>query len=140
TWKNFRPAASRSDSAGAEKSFSTLEKEGRKKIQKNNRANDQAKVQATIHANRQIDNQANLQQENLRVTNQRRPIPAAIKHQVFLRDQGACQHINTTTGEVCCNKRFVEVHHKKPVSQGGKNDLDNLITLCSGHHKVTHMA
>jgi hypothetical protein len=29
----------------------------------------------------------------------------------------------------------VEVHHRLPRGRGGRNDQDNLITLCSGHHR-----
>jgi 5-methylcytosine-specific restriction endonuclease McrA len=40
----------------------------------------------------------------------------------------------------CCVKNCrcrinLEVHHIVPRSQGGTNNIDNLITLCSKHHK-----
>ena len=34
--------------------------------------------------------------------------------------------------------RFVDVHHLRPRSEGGKNTLENLITLCTAHHRATH--
>jgi hypothetical protein len=70
-------------------------------------------------------------------THQREPIPAAILHAVNLRDQRKCTYINRI-GRACGQSRWVEVHHRKPVSMGGKNTLDNLITLCSGHHRLLH--
>jgi hypothetical protein len=68
---------------------------------------------------------------------QRQPIPAAILHAVNLRDQRKCTYINPL-GRPCGQTRWVEVHHVIPVSHGGQNTLDNLVTLCSGHHKIVH--
>jgi hypothetical protein len=67
----------------------------------------------------------------------REPIPAAILHVINLRDQRKCTFINAL-GRPCGQTRWVEVHHIKPVSRGGKNTPDNLITLCSGHHRLLH--
>lgn len=38
----------------------------------------------------------------------------------------------------CSHSRFLEVHHIKPRAVGGQNDLENLITLCSGCHRLHH--
>ena len=32
----------------------------------------------------------------------------------------------------------LEVHHVRPLKDGGSNDLDNLLTLCVGCHKAAH--
>lgn len=69
--------------------------------------------------------------------NKRTPIPAAILHQVYLRDEGRCAYYDHK-GWRCSSKRFLEVHHKKPVSLGGGNEVSNLLLTCSGHHKVMH--
>ena len=69
--------------------------------------------------------------------NKRSSIPARIIHQVQLRYQGRCTHTNQK-GERCSSRRFLEIHHINPVSKGGKNSLDNLLLLCSGHHKAHH--
>lgn len=68
----------------------------------------------------------------------RRPLPARQTHQVYLRDKGRCQHINTHTQTSCGQTRYIEIHHKKPLSLGGGHELQNLITLCSEHHKMAH--
>ncbi|MBI2605974.1 MAG: HNH endonuclease [Deltaproteobacteria bacterium] len=39
----------------------------------------------------------------------------------------------------CEQKRWLQVHHIKPVSLGGGNTLENLTTLCSGHHRMRHV-
>ncbi len=61
-----------------------------------------------------------------------RYIPAPIKHQVNLRDEGMCQE------KGCGSKVFTEIHHIKPLSEGGKHELSNLTTLCSVHHNRKH--
>jgi hypothetical protein len=73
-----------------------------------------------------------------RVVGQREPIPAWILHQVNLRDQRRCTHV-LPDGRRCNQARWIEIHHKIPVSQGGSNALENLITLCSAHHKYAHL-
>lgn len=67
----------------------------------------------------------------------REPIPAPTLHQVNLRDERCCTFINEKNVR-CAQSRWIEIHHKIPVSVGGKNELNNLITLCSDHHEWTH--
>ena len=54
---------------------------------------------------------------------QRNPIPAALRHEVFKRDNYTCQ-------ECGASRRPLEVDHIIPVSQGGTDEMDNLRTLC----------
>lgn len=74
----------------------------------------------------------------------REPIPANLRHQVNLRDQRHCTFMkdlspNDSTSEARCNQtRWIEIHHKIPVSQGGRNTLENLVSLCSAHHRWLH--
>jgi hypothetical protein len=65
------------------------------------------------------------------------PIAAATKHLVAKRDQGRCTHIDTE-GHQCGNRRWTDIHHVLPRSQGGTNSWENLRTLCRGHHKMEH--
>ena len=69
----------------------------------------------------------------------RKPLPAHITHQIYLRDQGQCTYYDER-GKRCSSKRFLEIHHKTPVSRGGDNSVGNLRLLCSGHHKVCHLS
>ena len=69
--------------------------------------------------------------------NKREPIPSSILHQVNLRDQRHCTHLNQN-GQRCNQSRWTEVHHRTPVALGGKNTLENLTTLCSVHHQWVH--
>lgn len=59
-------------------------------------------------------------------------IPPARRSEVLRRDRFRCQSPG------CHHSRFLEVHHLKPRSQGGGNELENLVTLCSGCHRLHH--
>jgi 5-methylcytosine-specific restriction endonuclease McrA len=57
---------------------------------------------------------------------------ANTKAYVLARDNHTCQ-----CGKGGCTSKL-EVHHIKFKSQGGSDNPDNLITLCSKHHKMLH--
>ena len=67
----------------------------------------------------------------------RKPLRAEARHAVNLRDQGRCQAI-TPDGSKCGQSRWIHYHHVKPVVEGGGNSVENIITLCSGHHRLWH--
>lgn len=69
-------------------------------------------------------------------TKMRTPLPAAIKHQVALRDNLQCTEI--VNGVRCSSRRWLQMHHRKPVSMGSNNTAENLTILCSGHHRMIH--
>jgi HNH endonuclease len=62
----------------------------------------------------------------------RRAVPPALRRTVLARDRRCCR----VPG--CKNTHFVDVHHLQPRSEGGKNTPENLITLCTAHHRATH--
>lgn len=66
----------------------------------------------------------------------RHPLPARTKHQVFLRDQGQCTKV--VQGKRCQTRRWLDVHHVIPLAKGGEDTLQNLVTLCSAHHRMDH--
>src|SRR5262249_31034882 len=59
---------------------------------------------------------------------ERVPIPKSTEHEVRLRDQNRCQAKKGQT--ICGETRFIDLHHVKPVCEGGSNDPQNLVTLC----------
>lgn len=101
----------------------------------------QQKLQRKPQGKSQEESQENLQQRPQKFQGkfQRKPIKASVIHQVHLRDEGQCTYYDKQ-GRRCSSRRFLETHHKKPVSQGGDNSFDNLRLLCSGHHKVCHIS
>jgi hypothetical protein len=59
-------------------------------------------------------------------------IPPAVRRRVMRRDQGHC----VVSG--CRNATFVDVHHLRPRVEGGRHEADNLVVLCSAHHRAVH--
>lgn len=73
---------------------------------------------------------------NLSSRIKRRPLPASMKHKIFLRDQGQCTKV--VQGKRCAARRWLDVHHVTPLAKGGRDTLENLVTLCSAHHRIDH--
>jgi hypothetical protein len=67
----------------------------------------------------------------------RQSISAAIIHEVNRRDGGQCTYVSPDGRRCECN-RFLHFHHVKPVSHGGENTVENLITICAAHHRLIH--
>ena len=67
----------------------------------------------------------------------RTPLTADQRHTVNLVDGAQCTHVGSD-GKRCPEKRWLQVHHIVPVSQGGSNDPENLTTLCWHHHDLVH--
>ena len=55
----------------------------------------------------------------------RKPISKKIRFEVFKRDMFTCQYCGGTPP-----KKVLEIDHIKPISDGGNNDLFNLLTSC----------
>ncbi|MEA2433726.1 MAG: hypothetical protein QOG54_1183 [Actinomycetota bacterium] len=61
-----------------------------------------------------------------------RVVPHHVRRLVEHRDRFRC------TFPGCGAKRFTEAHHIWPWEPGGPTDLDNLVLICSFHHKLVH--
>jgi hypothetical protein len=59
-------------------------------------------------------------------------ISPRLRRMVLARDGHHCQR------QGCGHTQFLEIHHRLPVAQGGKIELENLITLCSACHRDLH--
>jgi hypothetical protein len=57
--------------------------------------------------------------------------PAWLLRQVRFRDQG-CRFPG------CGTRGFTQAHHIEFWRDGGRTDLDNLVTICTWHHKLVH--
>jgi hypothetical protein len=64
-------------------------------------------------------------------------IPAEVEHIVNLRDGGKCQGRNAD-GTICGSMHWPHFHHIIPKSKSGKDVPENIITLCSAHHRLWH--
>jgi hypothetical protein len=59
-----------------------------------------------------------------------RYIPINIKRRLWSRSQGRCENKNPQ-GEKCGNRLLLQIDHIKPLSLGGKTELNNLRVLCA---------
>lgn len=60
-----------------------------------------------------------------------RSIPPAIRRALWIRDKG-CRFPG------CTSTRFLHGHHVEHWLHGGRTSLDNLVFLCSFHHRLVH--
>ena len=67
----------------------------------------------------------------------RMPIPTAVKHQVWLRDDGKCTWVSEE-GRRYQARPYLQIDHIKMVCLGGSNDVDNLRLLCSSHNRLAY--
>ena len=68
----------------------------------------------------------------------RERLKAEVIHAVNLRDKSCCQAVGPD-GSICGKSRWVHFHHIQPIAKGGENTAENLITLCSRHHRLWHV-
>lgn len=61
-----------------------------------------------------------------------RAIPSSIRRAIDARDEGRCQFPG------CENRRWVDAHHIVHWARGGQTKIDNLVLLCSRHHRLVH--
>jgi 5-methylcytosine-specific restriction endonuclease McrA len=64
-----------------------------------------------------------------------RHVPAAVRDEVFERDQGRCTFV-APGGRRCSATRAVQVDHLTPVARGGRGSPDNLRLLCAYHNRL----
>jgi 5-methylcytosine-specific restriction endonuclease McrA len=60
-------------------------------------------------------------------------IPAQVKREVWLRDQGCCQW-PTSEGTICGSRTRIEFHHRLDRGKGGRHTVSNLMLVCSVHN------
>ena len=64
-----------------------------------------------------------------------RRVPAAVRREVFLRDEGKCQW-PLADGGICGSTHRVELDHVVPVARGGKATASNGRVLCAFHNQL----
>ncbi|MCY3813292.1 MAG: DUF222 domain-containing protein [Gammaproteobacteria bacterium] len=62
----------------------------------------------------------------------RRIVPGRLLRALKLRDHSRCRFPG------CPHQRHVEAHHVRHWIDGGETRLDNLVLLCSAHHRLLH--
>jgi hypothetical protein len=61
-----------------------------------------------------------------------RRVPRRLRRQIVRRDGDRCRFAG------CTNRHYLHVHHIVHWDDGGPTDVDNLVLLCSFHHKLVH--
>jgi hypothetical protein len=69
---------------------------------------------------------------SLDVGRKTRSIPPSMRRALQARDDACCQFPG------CINRRWVDAHHIHHWAKGGETKLDNLILLCTHHHRLVH--
>ena len=67
-----------------------------------------------------------------------RAIPAAVRRQVWERDQGCCSYVDRGSGRRCGSRHQVQIDHILPFALGGSAEPGNLRLLCAAHHRHRH--
>ncbi|MGH2571424.1 MAG: DUF222 domain-containing protein [bacterium] len=67
----------------------------------------------------------------LSVGRKRRTVPPAMRRALAARDKG-CRFPG------CTHARFLEAHHVRHWADGGETSMENLVHLCSFHHRELH--
>ena len=65
---------------------------------------------------------------------QSRHIPAKLRDQVFIRDQGCCSYVSPA-GVRCGSRHNLQIDHMIPFARGGNHELANLRLSCSIHNR-----
>jgi hypothetical protein len=79
----------------------------------------------------EIGDAASREKNPPRVGTRRKSIPAATLKKLYIRAGNQCERCGARGGAL-------HVHHKKPVSEGGDNELESLELLCSACHSGHH--
>ena len=62
-----------------------------------------------------------------------RYVPAAVRHQVWMRDQGQCAH-RYPDGSRCGERMMLELDHRNMFCRGGDHSVENLELKCRQHN------
>ena len=66
------------------------------------------------------------------VGRRRRTVPPGLRRLLEARDDGTCSWPG------CEKRRYLDAHHRRHWAQGGETSLENLVLLCSHHHRLVH--
>ena len=73
-----------------------------------------------------------VESNQLNYERRRRIVPAPLLRALKLRDHNRCRFPG------CPHQRYVEAHHVQHWIDGGETRLENLVLLCSAHHRLLH--
>ena len=94
--------------------------------------NPETKTQSNFAAKSQYVEQTKVR-EVYKNRIQTRFIPAALKKEIFKRDEWKCQ-FKGLDNHICGSKQFIQIHHVKAFARGGANTKENLSLRCRSHN------
>ncbi|MDE0219627.1 MAG: HNH endonuclease signature motif containing protein [Spirochaetaceae bacterium] len=68
----------------------------------------------------------------------KRAIPAAVRREVWQRDEGRCRYVDPRGGHRCPSRHLLQIDHVLPYALGGGAEPENLRLLCFAHHRDRH--
>jgi hypothetical protein len=71
------------------------------------------------------------QGEALSIGRKQRTVPTAVRRALLVRDK-------TCTFPGCTHEQWLDAHHIQRWAEGGETSLDNLVLLCTHHHRLLH--
>jgi len=71
--------------------------------------------------------------DGVAVSRRSRHIPARVKREVWLRDEGRCAFV-AANGRRCGETAFLEFHHREPYGIGGEPTVGNISLRCRAHN------
>ena len=73
--------------------------------------------------------------KNIAPQQSRKPLPAALKRRIWIRDDGKCQHTDPQTGRKCETTAFLDYDHIVALADGGTDQESNLRLSCASHNR-----
>lgn len=61
-----------------------------------------------------------------------------VRELALLRAQGRCEFCNEEGFKTASGAIYLESHHIQPLSEGGEDNIENVIALCPNHHREAH--
>ena len=67
-----------------------------------------------------------------------RYIPAAVRREVWRRDEGCCSYVDQASARRCGSRYRLQIDHIVPFALGGDAQPSNLRLCCEAHHRYRH--
>ncbi len=87
---------------------------------------------------RELD--TNIDASKVETTSTVYPRSREVREQALRRAKGCCEYCGTKGFITKAGSIYLESHHIVPLSEGGVDDVTNVIALCPNHHREAHFS
>lgn len=84
--------------------------------------------------------ESNADDTKIEVTSTVYPRSREVREQALLRAKGYCEYCGEKGFLTKAGSIYLESHHIVPLSEGGIDDIKNVIALCPNHHREAHFS